>query len=221
MEESQKNEFVKKIFILMFKLPNMFDVDEYMNSLSKLSGDNLTNFMKGKGTSVYNNDFLKIKDLFYLCDNYSDLSFLSEFLFLKEENVKKQVKYFAAYDGSVRAGIDESIKIEITNEKEHEITIFIPEVKILSCSVDLKADHKNKSVISFDKNAVNSDVFMRESHEAAQKDLSKKVAEDKDLLELAEKNLKSTIESLIKSVIKDKDIKIKYEKIDYTKELSV
>lgn len=139
-----------------------------------------------------------------ICDNYDDLCDLEQFLRLKEskahESIKK-VKYIVAYKGTVRAGIDEAIKID--TDETGKLWIYIPPVKILSVAVDFLPPEKDskgneiKSVIEMSKNITESGKFTKTARLACRNDLYSKINMEPHFLELAEENLKETVKALI------------------------
>lgn len=110
---------------------------------------------------------------------------------------EESVKYHVAYNGTVVAGIDFS-EIKITmNDEEKKITIDLPGCKILETSVDFGS----MEYIFIDKKA-ESETVSQEAYHACQKDLEKRVAEDRQRLIMAAKNAESVIEALVNPWVK-------------------
>ena len=133
-----------------------------------------------------------------ICDNYNDLCDLEQFLRLSEKKAPvsiNTIKYIVAYEGKVRAGIDEKIKIE--KSEDGKILIYVPPIKILSVTVDIPPDERNKSVIELTKNTARGNNFFKEATQHCEKDLNEKIKQEAQFLTLAEENLFETIKALI------------------------
>lgn len=133
-----------------------------------------------------------------ICENYNDLCDLEQFLKLNEKKALKSVnsvKYVVAYEGKVRAGIDEEIKLQ--KDDNGKFLIIVPKVKILSVAVNIPADEKNKSVIEITKKSTNDDYFFKEAMRQCHNELYAKISMEQQFLKLAQENLVETIKALI------------------------
>lgn len=107
------------------------------------------------------------------------------------------VKYYVAYEGKVKAGIDFS-KIEIdVNDEDRVVTITIPDIEFQEKTVDpgtLEFIFKDKKS---ETEQVHQEAFL-----LCQKDLDEKTNNEKELLSLARTNAKSVVEALVTPWIK-------------------
>lgn len=102
------------------------------------------------------------------------------------------VKYYVAYEGRVKVGIDFS-KIEIAmNEEEKVITITIPDIEFQEKMVD----PGTLEFIFKDKKSETEQVH-QEAFVLCQQDLDEKTSKEKELLMLARTNAKSVVEALV------------------------
>ena len=124
------------------------------------------------------------------------------------------IKYFVAYEGRVKVGIDFS-KVEIAvDEEEKRITITVPEIQFQEKTVD----PGTLEFIFKDKKS-ETEYVHQEAYLLCQKDLDEKTKVEKELLELASANAKSVVEALVIPWIKQIeddytiDIRMKEESI--------
>lgn len=108
------------------------------------------------------------------------------------ENDGRTVKYYVAYQGRVKAGIDFSkINIDI-KEEEKIISIILPEIEFQEKTVDpgtlkyIFADKKNET----------ENVY-QEAFALCKKDLDERTNLEEDLLVLAQENAKAVVEALV------------------------
>ncbi|MCI8529826.1 MAG: DUF4230 domain-containing protein [Lachnospiraceae bacterium] len=102
------------------------------------------------------------------------------------------IKYYVAYEGRVKVGIDFS-KVEIAvDEEEKRITITVPEIQFQEKTVD----PGTLEFIFKDKKSETEHVH-QEAYLLCQKDLDERTNGERELLELAGANAKSVVEALV------------------------
>ncbi len=104
----------------------------------------------------------------------------------------KSVKYYVAYEGTVKAGIDFSKLVNDVDEKKKVITITIPEIVFQEETVD----PGTLKYIFKDKKSETENVH-QEAFKLCEKDLKERVGEEESLLELAEKNAIAIVKALV------------------------
>lgn len=98
---------------------------------------------------------------------------------------RETVKYYVAYEGRVKAGIDVS-KIEVSLEEEtRTILIWLPEVKVEEPWVD-----PGTMEYIFEDDKYNTETAAQESYKAALADLKERVSGDTKLMDTAAENAK-------------------------------
>lgn len=107
------------------------------------------------------------------------------------------VKYYVAYEGRVKVGMDFSrIEVEL-NEEEKVVTITIPEIEFQEKTVDpgtLEFIFKDKKS---ETERIHQEAFL-----LCQKDLDQRTDKEEELLTLAQANAKSVVEALVTPWIK-------------------
>ncbi|MCM1498323.1 MAG: DUF4230 domain-containing protein [Clostridium sp.] len=102
------------------------------------------------------------------------------------------VKYYVAYEGIVKAGIDfRQIKFDI-HEEEKVINITIPEVAFTEKTVS----PGTLEYIFKDKKSETENVY-QEAFELCKKDLAERTDKEEDLLQLARENAAAVVEALV------------------------
>lgn len=104
----------------------------------------------------------------------------------------KSVKYYVAYEGTVKAGIDFSKIVVDIDEKEKVITITIPDIVFQEETVD----PGTLKYIFKDKKSETENVH-QEAFKLCEKDLKERVGGEESLLELAEKNAIAIVKALV------------------------
>lgn len=108
------------------------------------------------------------------------------------EKNKKVIKYYVAYNGTVKAGFN-SKDLKVTkNEKSKKYVVEIPEMKINSTNV--KSDIK----FIFTKAKYEKETVYAEAYSACINDLEIKSKDNSTLLEMAKTNAISTVKALVK-----------------------
>ena len=116
----------------------------------------------------------------------------AEYTYNSVAEVKDQenIKYYAAYEGSVIAGFDfADIKV---NEVGKKIQIIVPEITILSVKVENDID------FIFVKNKYNKETVFAEAVNACKEDLFQKASANTLLFETAKESAEYTLEALLK-----------------------
>lgn len=106
-------------------------------------------------------------------------------------------KYYVAYEGDVTLGVDLSdLVITYGDENNHLITIIIPEVSILSCTVDAGT----MDYIFTDPDYDTAEVPI-EAHALCEQDLINKVNADDTMFEIARDNTEAAINALTSPLV--------------------
>lgn len=110
------------------------------------------------------------------------------------------VRYYVAYEGKVKAGIDFSkIKVDIDHETK-TIRITIPAIEFQEQTVD----PGTLRYIFKDKKSERENIH-QEAFELCEKDLKEKIGKEKDLAELAEKNAVAVVKGLVEPWVEQID----------------
>lgn len=102
------------------------------------------------------------------------------------------VKYYVAYEGKVKAGIDFSKIVIDIDEKEKIITITIPDVEI----TDKIVNPGTLEYIFKDKKSETETVH-QEAFKICEEDLAERTDAEEDLIVLAKKNALAVVEALV------------------------
>lgn len=101
--------------------------------------------------------------------------------------------YYAAYEGTVTAGIDfNEIRIEVI-EEENKVKITIPEVEIHSTKVDM-----GTMEYIFTKNKYETEDISQEAYKLCKDDLKARIEKESVLYNTARENAISSVEALFK-----------------------
>lgn len=115
--------------------------------------------------------------------------------------------FIISYDGTVKAGIKDLTKAEVTQNKEN-VVVKLPKVEITSAEID----NDSFKLLDESNNIFNS--ISVEDVNNAQKELKKEMekrAVEKGVLDLAESNAEALIAEMLKSPIGAYDIKIEWQ----------
>ncbi|MDE6435526.1 MAG: DUF4230 domain-containing protein [Lachnospiraceae bacterium] len=116
------------------------------------------------------------------------------------------VKYYVAYEGKVKAGIDfGKVKYDI-NEEEKIIRITIPEVEFTEKTVS----PGTLEYIFKDKKSETENVY-QEAFELCKRDLAERTDKEEELLQLAKENTVAVIEALVIPWVEQIDDEYKVE----------
>ena len=130
-------------------------------------------------------EILKIDELSTLEYFYNSVATVSE-----EDSEK--IKYYVAYEGAVRFGIDfEEIDISIDTDSK-EVIVTIPDIKVVS----FKVKQETMDFI-FIKDKYETETVLTEAYSVCLSDLETKVLAETSLFDMAKENAVSSIEALI------------------------
>ena len=141
----------------------------------------------------------------YLCTDVVTRADSREFKDWKIPFTEKS--FIISYDGTVKAGIKDLTKAEVTQNKEN-VVVKLPEVEITSAEID----NDSFKVLDESNNIFNP--INVEDVNDAQKELKKEMEEravEKGVLDLAKNNAEELIAEMLKSPIGDYDIKIEWQ----------
>lgn len=126
----------------------------------------------------------------------------------KDWNIPLTKKSFiVSYDGTVKAGIKDLTKAEVTQSKEN-VVVKLPKVEITSAEID------NDSFKLLDESNNIFNPISVEDVNDAQKELKKEMEEravEKGVLDLAKNNAEELIAEMLKSPIGAYDVKIEWQ----------
>ena len=111
-----------------------------------------------------------------------------------------ETKYYIAYEGTVKVGIDfKEISIDVNNE-EKTITLTLPDAKVLDSSVNMGT----LDYIFIDKKAETEKVSV-EAYKKAKDDLKTRAGAEESLLEMAKENAYDAVTALVRPWIEQID----------------
>lgn len=103
------------------------------------------------------------------------------------------IKYYVAYEGTVKAGIDVTkIEVKEVNEETGTITIQLPEVQIEDPNINA-----GTLEFIFNKDKYETETVAEEAYRKAQEDLAIRVSTDSDIRTSAAASAKSIIKALV------------------------
>ena len=141
----------------------------------------------------------------YLCTDVVTRADSREFKDWKIPFTEKS--FIISYDGTVKAGIKDLTKAEVTQNKEN-VVVKLPKVEITSAEID------NDSFKLLDEsNNIFNPIGVSDLNDA-QKELKKEMEEravEKGVLDLAKNNAEELIAEMLKSPIGDYDVKIEWQ----------
>ncbi len=104
---------------------------------------------------------------------------------------KGEIKYYAAYNGTVKAGFDtKQVEVSLDAEK-NLITVHLPEIQ-----VDATVDPGSMEFI-FQNDKYNTDTVASEAYSLAEADLAEKAKQDDEILQAATNNAKAVEKEFI------------------------
>ena len=116
-----------------------------------------------------------------------------------KDATKEKIKCHIRYNATVKAGVDmQKVDFEI-DHKNKTVKVKLPKIKIKSYIV-------NEQPLSFIPN--DTTVDLKEALVICKEDARQKAMESPRLMNLAEENLKSTIEALLYPLLESKEFKI-------------
>lgn len=103
-----------------------------------------------------------------------------------------EIKYYVAYEGTVKAGIDVN-RIHVSLEKEsNTIRIILPEIEVSSPVVDA-----GTMEYIFTDEKYNTETVAQEAYKAANSDLMQKASEDSNIIATARESAKMAAKTLV------------------------
>lgn len=116
------------------------------------------------------------------------------------EEERKKVKYYVAYEGTVKAGIDVR-KIEVSlNEETRTILIRLPEAVVTEPRVN-----PGTMEYIFEDEKYNTETVAQEAYRAACEDLAERVQEDSNIRANAEESAKAAEKALVEPWLNQMD----------------
>lgn len=122
----------------------------------------------------------------------------------KEDGIT--VRYYVAYEGELKAGIDFSKIVVDINEEDKMIFITIPEVEIQ----EIRIDPGTLEYIFNDKKSETETVH-QEAYEICKKDLEERIYGEEDLLKSARENAIAVVKALVVPWVEQLDAEYKVE----------
>lgn len=118
------------------------------------------------------------------------------------------VKYYAAYEGKVKAGIDFDKIVFDINEEEKVITVTIPDIRFTEITV-------NPGTLEYifkDKKSETETVH-QEAFKICEEDLAERIDKEKELVNSAKKNSIAVVEALVTPWVEqmDNEYKVKIQ----------
>lgn len=121
------------------------------------------------------------------------------------EEDEETVKYYTAYEGTVKAGIDVS-KIQVFLDKEAGIIIIrLPQITVAEPWVD-----PGTMEYIFENEKYNTETVAQEAYKAALADLSERVSADTKLADTAAENAKISAKALVEPWVNQVDEDVTY-----------
>lgn len=102
------------------------------------------------------------------------------------------IKYYVAYEGTVKAGIDVTLITVKIDEDTNTITVQLPEV-----SVENPVVNAGTIEFIFKKNKYNTETVAEEAYRYAEEDLANRVREDADIRACAQESAKAAERAMI------------------------
>lgn len=122
---------------------------------------------------------------------------------VKDENDK--IKYYVAYNGTIKAGFDvKDVKVDM-NDDENVITIQLPEIKILKADIDV-----GSMDYIFENQKYNTETVSNEAMKKATEDLRNKAAADSSIISVATDNAKRIEKAVVEPWVNQANSDKKY-----------
>lgn len=137
-------------------------------------------------------DIVEISDLSTLKYNYNSIA--------KVSDDKGNEKYYVAYEGVVKLGINFSEAEPKIDMKEKKIIVTLPKVEVQEVTVDMKSLD-----FIFKKQKYETETILSDAYSECLKDLSNKANKDDSLYDMAKENAESTIRALMEPLIQELD----------------
>ena len=172
--------------------------------LSSELGQQITDTVVGEEGKVYTVTESVLKDVVTTSNLYIAEYPYNSYATVYDEN-SENIKYYVAYEGTVKAGIDVN-KIQVSLEEEtNTITIHLPEIELKEPVVD-----ESTLDYIFIKDKYETETVMHEAYQAAVDDLSQKIKNDSDIMDSATERAKTYEKILVESWINQIDEETQY-----------
>lgn len=167
--------------------------------------DTIANIIEGKEGKVSTISEASLEAVFEINElSTADYTYNAIAKAYKEDG--ETIKYYVAYEGKIKAGIDFSkINIDV-NEGEKTITITIPDIEFTEKTV-------NPGTLEYifkDKKSETETVH-QEAFKICEKDLAERIDKEDELMVLAEKNAVAVVEALVTPWVEQIDDEYKVE----------
>ncbi|MCI8562315.1 MAG: DUF4230 domain-containing protein [Lachnospiraceae bacterium] len=173
------------IIIILFKV--ILDSDSFSDR-AKNTAKKLIEGEEGKVTTISKASLDKVFEISEL----ATADYIYNAVAKSYEEDGETVKYYVAYESTVKAGIDFSKLLVDINETGKIIKITIPDIEFQEKTVD----PGTLNYIFKDEKYETENVH-QEAFELCERDLEQRIANEKNLLELAEKNAIAIIKALV------------------------
>lgn len=161
------------------------------NSFSDKVKDSAENFIEGEEGKVTTISKATLDKVFEISE-LSTADYIYNAIAKAYGEDGKSIKYYVAYEGKVKAGIDFSKLVIDVREEKKEITITIPDIEFQEKTVD----PGTLKYIFKDEKSETENVH-QEAFELCEKDLEQRIGKETNLLELAEKNAIAIVKALV------------------------
>ena len=173
------------IIIILFKV--ILDSDSFSDR-AKNTAKTLIEGEEGKVTTISKASLDKVFEISEL----ATADYIYNAVAKSYEEDGETVKYYVAYESTVKAGIDFSKLLVDINEKGKIIKITIPDIEFQEKTVDPGTFNYIFKDEKYETENVHQEAF-----ELCERDLEQRIANEKNLLELAEKNAVAIIKALV------------------------
>lgn len=184
----------RKRFIILLLLciaVIVFKVVLNHNSFSDKVKDSAENFIEGEEGKVTTISKATLDKVFEISE-LSTADYIYNAIARAYGEDGESIKYYVAYEGKVKAGIDFSKLVIDVREEKKEITITIPDIEFQEKTVD----PGTLKYIFKDEKSETENVH-QEAFELCEKDLEQRIGKETNLLELAEKNAIAIVKALV------------------------
>ena len=168
-------------------------VIKHMKELSSGLGEQITDTVIGEEGKVYTVTESVLKKVVTTSNLYIAQYPYNSYATVYDKDTE-EIKYYVAYEGTVKAGIDVN-KIQVSLEEEtHTITIHLPRIELEEPVID-----ESTLDYIFTKDKYETETVMQEAYQAAVDDLSEKIKNDSDILDSATERAKTYEKLLVES----------------------
>lgn len=152
---------------------------------------------------------LKLEEVFEL-SQLSTTEYSYDAIYTHYDEKGKNIEYYAAYEGSVKIGIDFSKIIVEVNDEEKKVYIYTPKCKVQKVNVDIT------DFIFVNKKA-ETETVVADALNLCEDELKDRVKGDSDLMKMSKENTISAIKALTEPIIAQVDeeyeVEVKYGEV--------